>query len=356
MLRMTFSPTPISPYVPSRRHAFVVAAFIVLLSWVLHLASGKTYLEVFSHLGFIAAVLLVAYTAADHLRPAWLGLAWARIAAVMLAAPVAALLTALVTQGSDVLTYLQQPQVRTAQVAMVLMAMFFGVLLSLAAMGVERKQRERADRLQVELENSRLERELLDVRLRMLHAQIEPHFLFNTLANIEALVAAGSANAAPVLRHLISYLRAAMPRLHDADATLETELQLVRSYLELMRLRMPDRLQFSVSVPPAAATIGFPSIGLLTLVENAVRHGIDPSAEGGEIEVGGRYDESTGAAVVWVSDTGLGMSEMSQVGTGLSNLRVRLKAFYGAGASMDLHEVHPHGLRVELRFQCRGAA
>jgi sensor histidine kinase YesM len=142
-----------------------------------------------------------------------------------------------------------------------------------------------------------------------------------------------------------------MPRLNDSDATLETELQLARSYLELMRLRMPDRLRFAVAPLPGAATMRFPSMALLTLVENAVRHGIDPSVDGGEIEVGGRYDQATGTMIVWVGDTGAGMSETAQPGTGLSNLRGRLNAFYGAAARVDLHEVVPHGVRVELHFQ-----
>jgi signal transduction histidine kinase len=343
--------TPTSAFLPPRRHVVVVTLFTLLLSWLLQRISGSTYLDVFGHVGFIGAVLLFAYSAAAGLRPRWLGPRLARLAAIVLAAPVAALATVLAAERGNVLVYLKQPQSQTATIAMVVMAVFFGVPFSLVAMRGERKERDRADRLQVELEKNRLERELLDVRLRMLHAQIEPHFLFNTLANIEALVASGSANAAPVLRHLIAYLRAAMPRLNDADATLETELGLVRSYLELMQLRMPDRLRFAVSAPAGSAAVRFPSMALLTLAENAVRHGIDPSVDGGEIEVGGRYGEAAGTMVLWVSDTGVGMSETAQPGTGLSNVRARLNAFYGAAARVELHELVPHGVRVELHFQ-----
>jgi len=341
---------------PARRHMLIVLAFTLLLSVPLQGISGSPYLEVFGRVGFIGAVLLVAYSAAGRLRPRWLGQRFAQLAAIVLAAPLAALATVLVAERGNVLAYLQQPQAQTATIAMVVMAVFFGVPFSLLAMRGERRQRERADRLQVELEKNRLERELLDVRLRLLHAQIEPHFLFNTLANIEALVASGSANAAPVLRHLIAYLRAAMPRLGDAGATLGTELQLVSSYLELMRLRMPDRLRFTVTPVPGAGTLRFPSMALLTLAENAVRHGIDPSVDGGEIEVGGRHDPSTGTTVLWVRDTGIGMSETATPGTGLSNLRGRLHAFYGPAARVDLHDVLPHGLRVECHFQAKEAA
>lgn len=353
MPRTTSQQHPLSVFLPTRRHVLVVTAFTLLLSVPLQRISGSPYLEVFGRIGFIGAVLLVVYSAAGGLRPRWMGPRLARLAAVVLAAPLAALATILVAERGNVLDHLQQPQAQTAYIAMVILAVFFGVPFSLVAMRGERRQRERADRLQVELEKNRLERELLDMRLRMLHAQIEPHFLFNTLANIEALVASGSANAGPVLRHLIAYLRAAMPRLNDADATLENELQLVASYLELMRLRMPDRLRFTVSALPGAATLRFPSMTLLTLVENAVRHGIDPSVDGGEIEVGGRTDPDTGATVLWVSDTGVGMSETAAPGTGLSNLRGRLHAFYGPSARVDLHELVPHGVRVECHFHAK---
>jgi signal transduction histidine kinase len=349
-------PRPAATLLPTARQCAVVAIFTLSLSWLLHVLSGTPYLGVFGRIGFIGAALLMAYSIAGGVHPRWMGAGPARLAAVVLTAPVAALITALATQRGRFLAYLGDTQTLVGHVLMVVLSIFFGVLFSLVAMRNERKARERADQLGIELEKNRLERELLDARLRMLHAQIEPHFLFNTLSNVEALVAAGSPNAGPVLRHLIAYLRAAMPRLNDADATLETELQLVRSYLELMQLRMPDRLRFTVSAPAGAGTLRFPAMALLTLVENAIRHGIDPNIDGGRIDVGGRLDDTAGKLVLWVHDTGKGMSETAQPGTGLSNLRTRLHAFYGDGARVDLHEVEPHGLRVELHFYAGGKA
>ncbi|SEN29177.1 Histidine kinase [Duganella sp. CF517] len=338
-------------FLPTARQTLVVAVFTLLLSWLLHKMSRTPYPTVFGHIGFIGAVLLFAYSAADRLRPRWLATGKARVMAVVLAAPLAALLTAIGAQGRHFITYLSDVQTLSGYVMMVVLGVVFGVPFSLLAMRAERRERERADRLQIELEKNRLERELVDTRLRLLQAQIEPHFLFNTLANVEALVAAGSATAGPVLRHLIAYLRAAMPRLGDADATLGSELQLVRAYLELMHMRMPDRLRFSVAGLPGLEPMRFPAMALLTLVENAVRHGIDPSPCGGHIDVGGDYDAASGHVMLWVADSGVGMSETAQPGTGLSNLRSRLHGFYGAGARVDLHEQTPHGMRVELHFQ-----
>jgi len=123
----------------------------------------------------------------------------------------------------------------------------------------------------------------------------------------------------------------------------------VRAYLELMHMRMPDRLSFDVAVPQDLQAMRFPSMALLTLVENAIRHGIDPSEQGGRIEVGAAL-AAAGEVHVWVADGGVGMSDKAAAGTGLTNLRARLKALYGERARLELHEQQPHGLRAELVF------
>ena len=141
--------------------------------------------------------------------------------------------------------------------------------------------------LAFELERSELEREAPTARLHLLQAQVSPHFLFNTLANVQALVDTGSQKAPAVLASLIAYLRAAVPRLNDQATTLGQELHLVEAYLELMHMRMPDRLRFSLQIDEATLGLRCPPMTLLTLVENAVRHGIDPSEEGGRIDIPG---------------------------------------------------------------------
>jgi sensor histidine kinase YesM len=113
-------------------------------------------------------------------------------------------------------------------------------------------------------------------------------------------------------------------------------------------MRMPDRLAFEVAVPDALANLPFPPMALLTLVENAVRHGIDPSETGGRIEVGAHADARQACVEVWVSDTGTGMDEKAAPGTGLANLRERLKATYGDAARLELCDEVPHGLRATL--------
>jgi LytS/YehU family sensor histidine kinase len=245
---------------------------------------------------------------------------------------------------------LESPGVLLGFLFLSISALAVGIIVALGALYRMRDAQARNDSLQFELQKGELAREVLNARLQLLQAQIEPHFLFNTLANVQALVESGSPQAALVLRHLISYLRAAVPRLSDADATLGNELQLVRAYLELMCMRMPDRLQFKLRPSAELDGIRFPAMALLTLVENAVRHGIDPAIDGGSIEVGARLEQDSGMLVIWVADTGVGLSETAQPGAGWSNLRSRLQGCYGSDARLDLHEQMPHGLRAELIF------
>jgi sensor histidine kinase YesM len=198
------------------------------------------------------------------------------------------------------------------------------------------------------LERSQLERQALDARVRLLQGQVEPHFLFNTLANVRELVDSGSPQASAVLASLIAYLRAAVPRLDAETATLGQELELVRAYLEVMQMRIPDRLQFLVQAEPSLHELRFPAMGLLTLVENAVRHGIDPAEEGGRIEVRVRRDSTQ--LHVQVLDTGVGLGGNADAGggTGLANLRERLLLLYRGRATLVLLPLSPHGTSAEI--------
>jgi signal transduction histidine kinase len=333
-------------YLPTWRQLAAVELYTVLLVWGLTALTRQPFVEALFHVVPVSLVQLAAYCAAGPLHPRWLPLSLARMAAVGLSAPLASIAMIAIPHSRHSPAYLTTREGAASAFALSVITVVFGLWFAGAALYWQRKERER----QAERERLALERDLLDARLRLLQAQIEPHFLFNTLANVLALVESGSAQAAPVLRHLIAYLRAAMPRLADAQATLDTELQLVRAYLELMRMRMPDRLQFELVVAPELGRLRFPAMTLLTLVENAVKHGIDPSMTGGRIEVGGRREQD--GVVLWVADNGVGLAESAGPGTGLANVKARLQGCYGSGARIEMHEAAPHGLRVELHFHC----
>ena len=230
---------------------------------------------------------------------------------------------------------------------------FLAVLLApwtaLAAIVRQKEAFARHQKLAFALERSELERQALDARLHLLQAQVAPHFLFNTLANVQALVDAGSPHASTVLRSLVAYLRAAVPLLHEPAATIERELQLVRPYLELMQMRMPDRLQYALNVDPAALEVRCPPTTLLTLVENAVRHGIDPSEEGGRIDID--IERQGARCVVRVTDTGAGFQQSAHgLGTGLTTLRERLRLIFGDAAALRLVSGVPRGAAVEVEL------
>ena len=178
---------------------------------------------------------------------------------------------------------------------------------------------------------------------------MKPHFLFNTLANVQALVDAGSPRASGVLKSLIAYLRAAVPRLQESTTTIGDELELVRAYLEVMHMRMPDRLQFALRVDELATRVCCPPMTLLTLVENAVRHGIDPSEEGGRIDV--EVATGDGRVNVRVTDTGVGLKPSNRgLGSGLAALRERLALAFGGDAELTLEAVEPRGVARDARL------
>ncbi|WP_374518922.1 sensor histidine kinase [Undibacterium squillarum] len=178
-----------------------------------------------------------------------------------------------------------------------------------------------------------LERRVLEAEMAALQAQIEPHFLFNTLALIGQLIETQPQQASKVHADLIRYLRSAMPQMRQQGmGTLGQQIELSRAYLNIMQARMQQRLRFSINVPEALALEAFPSMMVQTLVENAIKHGLEPSTEGGEIRISARLLD--GFMEVEVSDNGVGLDMHADDGVGLSNIRERLRALYKGQASL----------------------
>src|SRR5262249_38874522 len=137
----------------------------------------------------------------------------------------------------------------------------------------------------IEVNRIALDRRRSEARLQMMQAQIEPHFLFNTLATVKRLFRTEPHSGDAMLERLTQYLRAALPRLRDDESTLGDELDLVEAYLEILRARMGERLRFSIDASPRSRSLAFPSMMLITLVENAIKHGIERKPDGGRIDV-----------------------------------------------------------------------
>jgi LytS/YehU family sensor histidine kinase len=190
--------------------------------------------------------------------------------------------------------------------------------------------------LKFELERARLEKLSMHSRMEAMRLRMEPHFLFNTLANIQQLVRDGSPTAADVLSSLTAYLRAAIVEDRNGMSHLAQEFERVKHYLAIMQMRFPDRLQFTVQLPTALQDQAFPALALLTLVENAVAHGIDPSEEGGRVQLSAQSN-ADGLVQVDVLNTGAPLDPAANKGFGLRNLQERLAAAWGDKASLVLH-------------------
>ncbi len=287
--------------------------------------------------------------------PKWLARWPLQVIAVAAVMPFIVAIAYALTTFDDPQPWYKNPSRLEGYGFMTSMGILIGPWMAMAALYRHINGEAQRQALAFELERSQLERKALDARMRLLQAQVEPHFLFNTLANVRELVDSGSPQASTVLASLIAYLRAAVPRLHDPTTTVRQELELVRAYLEVMHMRMPDRLKFMLHADDAALGLECPSTTLLTLVENAVRHGIDPSEEGGRIEV--RVSVANGRLRAQVLDTGVGLRPPGDsLGTGLANLRERLQLAYGADAQVRLAPVSPHGVSADVEFPARTAA
>jgi signal transduction histidine kinase len=199
--------------------------------------------------------------------------------------------------------------------------------------GGKRRAEVTANEATKQAETEQLERTVLEARMEALQAQIEPHFLFNTLASIDQLIQTDPPRASKMQQSLIRYLRSAMPQMREGRRpTLGQQVNLCSAFLEIMAVRMEGRLQTIVSVPDGLKSAVFPSMMLQTLVENAIKHGLEPKPEGGRLEISAEVAD--GQLAVHVLDTGVGFMPTAEAGVGLANVRERLQALYKGRAEL----------------------
>jgi signal transduction histidine kinase len=212
---------------------------------------------------------------------------------------------------------------------------------------ITRRVAERRRQEQVSTKMTVTEKELTVAKLSLLHAQVEPHFLYNTLASAQVLTRTDPARADEMLGNLIQYLRHSLPRTEDALSTLGEELERARAYLDILKIRMGNRLQLQIEVPHALKAMLFPTMMLQTLVENAIKHGLEPKPGGGTVWILARASEA-GVAVT-VADDGRGFSaEGGGTGIGLRNVRERLRLAYGADAGFAIVANFPSGVAATI--------
>jgi len=227
--------------------------------------------------------------------------------------------------------------------------LFIMLVIAKYYIGRSRRALAFAEEKKQEARVSDVNRQITEARLQALQAQVEPHFLYNTLANVQALTEADPQAANAMVGHLIQYLRAALPKMRQTTSTIGQEIELVTAYLNVLRMRMGSRLEFGIDVPADLLDHPFPPLMLPSLVENAIKHGLEPLREGGRIDVVVRRTADGGSERihVQVKDTGRGLNESAPVtggGVGLANLRERLQALYGDDARFTLEANAPAGV------------
>ena len=286
---------------------------------------------------FAGACIALAVTVADNTLA---GDSWWRLASLMISVVAASLLAVAALARIH-----YPPGYLPDAVQLAGDALRYAILAGLVTLvyAVQKRTADSSKRLQqVEIDRVSLDRSVLEAQLQVMEAQIEPHFLFNTLATVKRLYRTEPKSGERMLESLKHYLETALPQIRGGGSDLGKEFELVRAYLEVLQIRMGKRLSFSVTLPVELAEVEFPSMMLITLVENSIKHGLNASPDGGAIRLdAGR----TGVDLrVQVADTGVGFQASSGSGIGLANIRSRLAALYGPEASLQLESNQPTGV------------
>jgi hypothetical protein len=218
---------------------------------------------------------------------------------------------------------------------------------------ITRRVAERRKGEEAQVRATATEKELTVAKLSLLHAQVEPHFLYNTLASAQVLTRSDPARADQMLGNLIVYLRHSLPKTDESMSTVGEELERTRAYLEILKIRMGERLALRIQVRESLRGIPFPPMMLQTLAENAIKHGLEPVPGGGTIWIFAR--EADGKLGLTVADDGRGFSEDGGgTGIGLVNVRERLKLAYGEAASFSIVANFPRGVAATITVPLAG--
>lgn len=223
--------------------------------------------------------------------------------------------------------------------------LFFGLIGAITCLLSERIELEVKQRRLVQSESEKRE---VEANLKLLQTQIEPHFLFNTLANVGSLIDNDPALAKKLLERLNDWLRVALIRARSDHATLGDELDMLENYLQILKIRFGERLRWSVEADENVRLSGFPPMLLQPLVENAVRHGIEPKIGGGEIAIRARITD--GVLRIEIRDSGIGLRDVSEAGVGLSNVRNRLSSLFGGRGNLSLQSGAQGGTVAALQL------
>lgn len=338
-----------------KRNAWrLLAFFVVLIAFAATLLSrfapkigfGEALIVVTLLIVCVAVTFFVAWVGYDRFGP--------RRLTYLLRSIVLAILGgftgAFVASGFDVENFTRFLSTRSFDI--VLITGTVGLALATLAQVIVFMRKREMTAVQAHFESrqreERLGHHLTETRLRLLQMQVEPHFLFNTLGAVRQLAEGRANEAATLVAYLIEFLRSGLAGLRDEGSTLGREAAMIEAYLAIMKTRFDARLAWSVDVPKALRDVPIPPALLISLVENAVKHGIEPWPPGGRIDITATGGGDAEPIVVTIADTGAGMQAQPGNGMGLSNVRERLAITYGAAARLDLRENEPRGFVATL--------
>ena len=283
-----------------RRVAWTAGLSIVVTAGIVPFFAN-TFLDLLISALCVGFSIMLLVTIGGNLRVRGLPREVRMALAVVLGSLIGTLITGIV-KGGNPLWMLQHEEALWRVMITASLGIGFGGVILLVFMYREQKARAEAEGHRAEADRQRLGKQMAIAQLKTMQAQVEPHFLFNTLATVQHLVDTDPPRASAMLTSLIAYLRAALPQMRDGATTIGREFALVRAYLEVLQVRMGARLAFDLSLPADLAGAAMPPMMLISLVENAIKHGLEPMEVGGEIRIAARRDGSR--IVVEVANTG----------------------------------------------------
>lgn len=229
-------------------------------------------------------------------------------------------------------------------IQLLFLGVMFGAIITYIFASREQIAQSQAQIQEEKIKRLTSEKKAVEANLKLLQAQIEPHFLFNTLSNVLSLLDSNPQKGKSMLVDLIQYLRASLSKIRKAQATLGQEMEMIAAYLNIFKVRMGGRLNYEIDLPQNLKSISFPPMLIQPLVENAIKHGLEPRIDGGEIRIRGELKD--GLLRLEVVDTGGGFEEKADSGLGLSSIRERLQSLYGDKGRLILEQIQPHGLKA----------
>jgi len=229
---------------------------------------------------------------------------------------------------------------------LLILGVMFGSIITYFFSSREQIAASRAQIQEEKIKRLTSEKKVVEANLKLLQAQIEPHFLFNTLSNVVSLLDTDLPKGKSMLVDFIRYLRASLSKSREEKVTLGQEMEMIRAYLSIFKVRMGDRLRYKIDLPDTLKAIFFPPMLIQPLVENALKHGLEPKVDGGEIII--RGIEKDGILRLEIADTGVGFKTERESGMGLSNIRERLQSLYGNRGRLILEESSPRGIKATI--------